>query len=130
MPEGVGYSGSNVIAGVGKELNYLGTHCFAYSGSFAAGSGPTDYLDFTSGSGYIVGRFEMNADFAGTGGNDLAVIIKFNGINVVYESDIGNNYLAGDCYFDVVIPPLTSVLVQMIASSAVSNINFVGKVYK
>ena len=113
-----------------KGLSIIGEHAYAFSGSFAAGSGPTDYLAFaTGGKEYIVGRFEMNADFAGTGGNDLAVIIKFNGINVVYESDIGNNYLAGDCYFDVVIPPLTSVLVQMVASSAVSNINFVGRVY-
>ena len=130
MPEGIPYVGSNVVAGVGKELNYLGTHCFAYSGSFAANSGPTTYLDFTSGSGYIVGRFEMNANFAGTGGNDLIVIIKLNGINVVFEQDVGNNYLAGDCYFDILIPPYTNVEVQMSAASAVSNINFIGKVYK
>jgi len=130
MPEGVGYVGPNIVAGTGLELNYLGSHCFAYSGSFNPGSGET-YLDFTTGSGYIVGVVEINADYAGTGGTNLQVEISLNGIDVVVERDVGNDYVPGDTEFKLIIPPYTNVKVDISGSaSAPANANFTGRVYK
>jgi len=129
MPEGIPYSSSNVTAGTGLELNYLGRHCFAYSGSFNPGSGET-YLDFTTGSGYIVGIVEINADYAGTGGTNLQVEISLNGIDVVVERDVGNDYVPGDTEFKLIIPPYTNVKVDISGASAPANANFTGRVYQ
>jgi len=117
------------VASVGPGIRYIGEHCYAYSGVLDLSSKATGALDFTSGAGYIVGKFEYNADFASAGGANLAVEIFFNGIMTVKERDVGNNYLAGDCYFDVLIPPFTKVSVDLTGGGADSNINFVGRVY-
>jgi len=117
------------IASTGPGIRYIGQHCYAYSGIHDLSSKATGALEFTSGSGYIIGKFEYNADFATAGGASLAVEIFFNGIQTVKERDVGNNYLAGDCYFDVLIPPLTKVRVDLTGGGADANINFVGRVY-
>jgi len=132
MPEGIPYASSNVVAAAGLDLNYIGEHCYAYSGKHK----PVDdasFLNFTTGSGYIVGRFEMNADFKGGGGNDYAVTIKFNGITIIFEQDIANNWLAGDNQYEVIIPPYTNVegtLNDGGGSGGNMNLNFTGKVYE
>ena len=120
------------VASTGLGIRYIGQKpMFAYclSGVSNPSSGPTTYLLFTTGTGFIVGRFEFNANFAGAGGNDLKVEIYFNAIKIVEENDIANNYLAGDSHFDVLIPPQTAVQVDLSGSSAATNINFVGRVY-
>jgi len=129
MPEGIPYSSSNVTAGTGLELNYLGRHCFAYSGTFNPGSGET-FLSFQTGSGYIVGIVEVNADWAGTGGNNMVVEIYLNEVRVVFEQDVGNDYVPGDTEFKLIIPPYTNVKVDLTGASAKANANFTGKVYK
>jgi len=129
MPEGIPYVGTNVIAGTGLELNYLGRHAYAYSGSFNPGGGTT-YLEFTTGAGYIVGTVEINADYAGTGGSNLQVEIAFNGIDVVVERDVGNDYVPGDTEFKLIIPPYTNVKVTITGTTAPANANFTGRVYK
>jgi hypothetical protein len=130
MPEGIPYASTNVIAGTGLELNYMGEHCFAYSGSSNPGTGPTTYLLFTTGNQYIVGKFEMNGDFAGGGGNYMNVTIYFNSVKIIHEQDIANNYLAGDNEYEVIIPPYTVVQVDLGGASVPMNINFIGKLYK
>jgi len=52
MPEGIPYASANVVAAAGKELNYIGDHCFAYSGAFTMASAATEYslLEFTTGN--------------------------------------------------------------------------------
>jgi len=124
--------GSNAIfTGTQEGLTVIGQHCYAYSGKHKPVDNP-DFLKFTTGSGYIVGRFEMNADFKGAGGNDYAVTIKFNGLTIIFEQDIANNWLAGDNQYDVVIPPYTNVegtLYDGGGSGGNMNLNFTGRVY-
>ena len=71
----------------------------------------------------------MNGDFAGGGGNYMNVTVYFNGIKIIHEQDIANNYLAGDNEYKVVIPPLTLVKVDLGGASVPMNINFVGRIY-
>ena len=132
MPEGIPYSSSNVVAGTGLDLNYVGNHCYAYSGVLEPGAGPTTVLSFTTGNSYIVGIFEMNSDFKGGGGNDYSVTLKLNGITIVYEQDIANNWLAGDNQYPVIIPPYTKVegLLSDGGANKDMNLNFTGKLYK
>ena len=52
MPEGVGYSSSNVTAGTGLSLNYVWRDVYAYSGSIDAtdSTTPITMLKFTTGA--------------------------------------------------------------------------------
>jgi len=115
--------------GTQKGLIIVGSHCMAYSGTSNPETGPTTYLEFTTGKEYIVGEFEMNADFAGAGGNYINVNIYFNDIRIIHEQDVANNYLAGDNQYRVLIPPLTTVKAALGGASVPMNINFVGRVY-
>ena len=47
--------GSGGTGGVGKTLNYIGDHCWAYSGEAQADNSPgTIYLEFDTGSNYLI----------------------------------------------------------------------------
>ena len=130
MPETDTIPVSASVASTGLGIRYIGEHCYAYSGTIEPG-GEATALNFTTGSGYIVGRFEMNADFKGGGGNDYAVKIKFNENTIVFEQDIANNWLAGDNEFHIIIPPFTIVegLLNDGGANKDMNLNFTGRVY-
>ena len=116
-------------ASTGKGIRYISNWAYAYSGSSNPGSGPTTFLEFTSGSGLIVGKFELNADYAGTGGSNLQIEIYFNDIKIVLERDVGNDFVPGDNPYDVIIPPFTVVKVDISSTTAPANVNFIGRVY-
>jgi len=116
--------------GTQKGLTVLGNHCMAYSGTFNPTSSVTTFLEFTSGGKeYIVGTVEINADWAGTGGTNMVVEIYLNGIRVVFEQDVGNDYVPGDTEFKLIIPPLTTLRVDLTATTAKANANFTGRIY-
>jgi len=57
----------------GKSVRYIGTHIYGYSGEVSIGavqSQDYDLLNFTSGAGYIVARYQP---------------IQYNATNVVYD---------------------------------------------
>ena len=105
MPEGVGYASSNVVAGTGLELNYVGNHCFAYSGVVSVDDTQTDLLNFQ------------------TGNKTIRAIIIFNSVTtdklylhkILFNEIIVQEYFAFDSggrrgvIFDMIIPPYTSV---------------------
>jgi len=113
MPETDVIPTSASIASVGKGIRYIGNHCYAYSGLYSAST--TDnriVLDFTSGSGIIVGRIQVNAavdDDSGLYAMSFS-IIKFNdvGIAIIATSDSGIDG-PSVVYQPVIIPPFTHV---------------------
>ena len=117
--------------GTNQGLSVAGDYAYAYSGVVEPGAGPTTVLDFTTGNYVCVGRFEMNADFKGGGGNDYSVTLKLNGITIVFEQDIANNWLAGDNEYPIIIPPNTLVegLLSDGGANKDMNLNFTGRVY-
>jgi len=133
MPEGVGYSGSNVVAGVGKSLNYVGEFAFAYSG-FVTSPASTDtftLLEFTTGSGLIIAKADF---FYPTYSNDnfrYRILINDEdvvGVEVAHGADA--NLLNA---VDLVVPAYSTV--KFTAASTVGNAvdqcaTFTGKVYK
>jgi len=110
MPEGIPYVGTNVIAGTGLELNYLGRHCFAYSGARsipAAGVAGTTMLNFTTGAHVIRGYFAWHSEASTT--TDEFMVVKLNGIITVQSrySDAYNS--SNDQPLEIIIPPYTNV---------------------
>jgi len=121
--------GSNAtFSGAGQSLNYIADRCYAYSGILDLSS-PVTALLFHTGKGYTVGSFEFNADFSAGGGANLQVEISFNGVTIVKERDISNNWLAGNNEFPLIIPPLTKVSVDITGGTQDANMNFIGRIY-
>jgi len=121
MPEGIPYASSNVVAGAGLELNYLGRHCFAYSGKIAASTGPLNALVFTTGSGYIKGEFQLNAavDISSpTSVRQTTLEVRFNKVTIsaIRAGVEADDQTAQSERQKVIIPPYT--VVQCIVDSS------------
>jgi len=56
MPEGVGYGPQNT-ASVGKALNYIGNHCYSFSGAVSVDQTETTLSDFDTGASYLAVRW-------------------------------------------------------------------------
>ena len=134
-PEGIVPSTAS-IASTGKGIRYIGEHCYALSGEFAASS--TDEvtsLSFTSGSGYITARFIFYGYVHPTDpatGLTGSCKINFNDITVgILTVDTLSE--GTPVFTDLIIPPdtLVNVLLKP-ASQAASLDGFVtmtGRVY-
>jgi hypothetical protein len=92
MPEGIPYASTNVVAGAGLELNYVGNHVFAFSGGIItlAGNADATMLDMVTGSEYIVGDFVFFAavDPNLTGGVKTKFKLTLNGVKVALSHQI------------------------------------------
>lgn len=111
MPEGVGYSGSNVIVGTGLELNYINNFVYAYSGQIGVAQSPVAVLlNFTSGSDLAICKFQF------TMGEDTTD-------NIVWEILLNEIIVSGSLNeaaqmgnplqpLRITLPPYTKVLVR------------------
>jgi len=132
MPEGIPYVGTNVVAGTGPDLNYLGDHCFAYSGVINA-SGETTYLDFTSGGGYILADIQALTDQAN--GDDFNIKFYVNGIVVGAAHAFfysNSTYVVGAAQYQLLIPPYTNIKITIQNSGTADEwaVMLIGKVHK
>jgi len=111
MPEGKGYGPQNT-ASVGKTLNYIGNHCYGYSGQQTTDgsvwAANTELLNYTTGEQYIISKFYMTSDMIT--GNNLFIAIKLNGLYVLSLKTDGNPpYNPEFRDYELLIPPLTNV---------------------
>ena len=109
------------IASTGLGIRYIGDWAYALSGTVPASQTPQTILDFTTGSGYIVGKFNCSpvTNFTTVDGAETTFQLSFNGEVVAIQmfhnnaSDTGGNYWI----LNVFIPPLTAVKLEMDAGS-------------
>jgi len=122
-------------AGVGKGLNYIGDHATATSGIVAVGSaGAGSYstlLNFSTGSSYIVAKFQFFRGVSAAAANDYNWRLSLNG-NIVMEFDD----TAGDRMeypVDLIIPPYAEIIVTAANVSTGTDTNLTaiitGRVY-
>ena len=120
------------VASTGKGIRYVGQHCYAYSGNItdAGTSGPnTVMLDYTTGSGYIVGQFQWEANHEGS--LTVDIVVEFNGVPI-YDSEFDASPSRGmwNTPLNVIIPPFTHVVFKFGASSGMEAASqFTGRVY-
>jgi len=130
MPETDVIPTSASIASTGKGIRYIGNHCYAYSGVIALPSSAETYLDFTTGSGYIIAKIKISADWSGLGGNELYIAFYINGEQIMFERDTGNNYVPGNLEWPIFLPPRTHLEIKLNASAAQeADVIFIGRVY-
>jgi hypothetical protein len=133
MPEGIPYASSNVTAGVGLELNYLGRHCFAYSGWVPVGSSNVNLLEFTTGNNYIIAEFQFSSAAAHTDNFQYQVKLNDTGTFSYIVTDAAQ-YTDPDLPIRIVIPPYTNVkaMAKNLSSGTEygQNVVMTGKLYK
>jgi len=112
MEKAEGIPPSASVASVGLSGRYIGQHFYAYSGQTAAGADADALLlDFTSGSGYIVGQFQFTYATDTLQDADARYTIKLNGQIVIRYWDFQELRAGGDPHqpLPMIIPPFTRV---------------------
>jgi len=134
MPEGIPYASSNVVVGAGFELNYIGSHVYAYAGTQVVSNQEKLVLSFTTGKEYLVVKVAMSVDITGVGtGEDWGMQIKLNGIQVVDHEYNPSNYGREPDEVKLILPPFTvfeGYLSTTDASDIIMGMTLTGKIYK
>ena len=123
-------------AGPQLGITYLGEHAYAYSGLHDSGASSAEviFLDFSTGSEYIVGKFQFFYATDTVQGSDMIYRIKLNDQIISQYIDIEDIRMAGDPHqpIPIVIPPLTHVVITVasIAGAQQQATMFTGRVYK
>jgi len=124
------------IASTGLGIRYIGEHCYFYSGAYAASATAADHINFTSGSGYIMGRLYVNGaiESGSTGGEITTFTVKFNSIRVcMMKTDSIQEDQPSTVYQDLLIPPYTHVQIEVDSEGADvsrhTTVTFSGRVY-
>jgi hypothetical protein len=109
MPEGKGY-GPQFTASVGKTLNYLGQHAYAYSGIVSVDDNETTLLEFTSlKNGYLVGAYQPN--YESLSGDDFKFLVYINDIVISsVQISASRDYTPYE-EIEIIVPPLTTLKV-------------------
>ena len=114
MPEGIPYASSNVVAGTGLDLNYLGQKAYAYSGAVGVPNSQTKLLSFQTGNKIISGRmytgYCQDVTVAAVT-DDIVFEVKLNGVLIAarYTDTAKEAGTINMIYFTMIIPPYTSV---------------------
>ena len=131
MVEAEGIPPTASTASVGLGINYAAEWVYAYSGDVTLAAdlnNPTTMLEFTTGSGIIIGKIGWGSDTVG--GNDTRVNISMNGERIFICRYAAGQYESNDQPLNVVIPPFTTVLVAIGAEVSVTGTAILtGRVY-
>jgi len=126
------------IASTGKSIRYIGDHAYAYSGLLEVSADIVTVLEFTTGSGYLVGEFQVNAgyddDNAAGAATPTVANISFNGLSIGIIGCGGQtpDRRPSSITQKVVIPPNTEVVGTLDSSATADHfysLTFVGRVY-
>jgi len=111
------------VVQTGLGIRYIGQHVYGMSGEVIIANNTVSMLDFTSGSGYIVGKFSYGVDQNNNLGSSklIGFTIKFNGskiFQIVTQTQDAYAFLDFDNYYPLLIPPLTKVLIESETNNA------------
>ena len=122
------------FAGPGLGLQYMGNHCYAYSGLVLVTNSETDLLNFTTtGTGYIIGKFQVTP----AQNHDEDIVFKWylNGSQVqslhIFDNKAAGSPMSLHNYILLIIPAGTTVRVtgDMSANAFNQVCTFTGRVY-
>jgi len=120
-------------SGVGTSLNYVGDHCYAYSGLIATDNVEQTFLDFTTSNAYVMSKIQWYSPEASTNNYELKVKINSE-IAVASEVfQITATNPTGYSPIEILLPPYSRVEITLIntetADSRSSAIILTGRVY-
>jgi hypothetical protein len=124
-------AGSNPT-GTGTTLNYVGDHCYAYSGDVSVGASLTNMLEFVTAEQYIVATYQIHGLFAQIGANQTQVEVIMNGESIThtYWDSVQDNL--NPLENNILLPPFskfTFKLAQASGSDRNMQLTLLGRVY-
>ena len=124
--------GSNPT-GIGSSINFVGNHCYAYSGSIqsaGAGSADTTYLDFTMPNNtYAVGWLNISDLNAGSG--ERFVTIEIDSQKIANIKTDGNPDFLNNFPIPLLFPPGARITIKCgINGGAEFAVTFRGRAYQ
>ena len=124
-------SGSNP-AGISSSINFVGDHCYAYSGSIQSaggGSADTTYLDFTMPNNtYAVGWLNISDLNAGSG--ERFVTIEIDSQKIANIKTDGNPDFLNNFPIPLLFPPGARITIKCgINGGAEFAVTFRGRAY-
>tara|TARA_Y100000296_G_C4942540_1_gene142192 strand:- start:10 stop:435 length:426 start_codon:yes stop_codon:yes gene_type:complete len=126
------------IASTGKGIRYIGEHCYGFSGLTTSSTTEQTLLDYTTGSGYILGVFLL------TGGAKLTTAVGLGNMSVwritlngeivaLVKTETSTEDMPSIENVEILLPPQTRVAVGLISDQNDANIfnstTFTGRVY-
>jgi len=103
-----GFSNTVNPSGTGTSLNYIGNHCYGYSGVVGVNNTEKALLKFSTGNEYIRAIIQFNGGAAG-GGDNYVYRVKYDS-QIVQEYVTNNNTDdAPNQKLNLIIPPFTNV---------------------
>jgi len=131
MPEPDAIPVSASIASTGLGIRYIGNHAYAYSGIVGINDSDTTLVEFTSGSGFITAKLQVQN---GSGsGDDMRYDVTLNGTIVARWTYSATPNVDPLPPLYLVIPPFTIVKVSGLNQTGASSRNhtatFTGRVY-
>jgi len=137
MPETDTIPVSASIASTGKGIRYIGNWAYMFSGTFQSSTTAQTVIDTTTGSGIIVGEFQLNGPVQAAEPNVGTICtgdIKFNGETIaIIKTDTASESQPGSETQKVIIPPLTSVTISVDSdnnqAARLGTVTFTGRVY-
>jgi len=138
MAEAEGIPPTASVASVGLGIRYLGTdYCYAYSGTFGNTNTTQTLLDFTSGTGYIVGDFVFNGAVRFAYANNGAITgwqLSFNDqVIILCKTESVDGDTPMQAFQKVIIPPYTHVVLKVDSeednATELLTATFIGRVY-
>tara|TARA_Y100000310_G_scaffold231650_1_gene234241 strand:- start:49 stop:462 length:414 start_codon:yes stop_codon:yes gene_type:complete len=127
-----------LFAGPGIGLQYIGEHCYGYSGTINVTAETVTGLNFTTGSGYILGSFYYQLDTTNlTAGQEVGYSVAMNGEQIAIAkggepAGSGLNTVSTPYELSVIIPPFSLVVVSLISTDPEAipmGITFTGRAY-
>ena len=107
---GAGNTAGSGGIGTSKNLNYIGTHGYAYSGpvsSDGSSSADTTALEFNTGNSYLAGFFSFQT--TELGGGTCFIDLKIDGqtiIEVIWDGDSHGNRTQP---LEIILPPYANI---------------------
>ena len=132
---GGGPISSSNPAGTGSGLNYIGNHCYAYSGTVGVNGTETTLVEFTTGASVIRGQWLPQILVTAHHGDDIrfACYIDEEQIMATIVAAATGNDLTGIIRVPLIIPPFTRIKItgQNISQnlSKDTGATFTGRVY-
>ena len=103
--------------GIGKTINYIGNHAYAYSGEVIVYNATQTMLEFETGNAYIMAKFSYGVDRnAALGGNkQIGFTISMDSqkvMQVVTYTNSSHGILDFDNNYEILIPPYTRIKIE------------------
>ena len=103
--------------GIGKTINYIGEHAYAYSGEVIVNNGIETMLEFETGNAYIMAKFSYGVDRNAVLGADkeIGFTISMDSqkvMQIVTYLNRSYSVLDFDNNYSVLIPPYTKVKIE------------------